>query len=436
MDSLWIGWLGILFFLVLLVVGAPVAVSMFITGLVGCAIILGLGSGLNLLGSTPYAVASTYEYVCLPLYLLMGTFSLYGGFGKAAYDSVYKLVSKLPGGLAIATCIACGIFGAASGSSVAAAAIFARVSVPEMLKYRYDRKLALGCVAAAGTFATIIPPSINLIVYGMFTDTPIVKLFMAGILPGSLTVLVYAIAIIFMVKRNPQLAPITMDEVFSWREKMLALREMWPIAILGFMVIVGPYLGWFTATEAGAAGALAAFLIAVLTKGFKEAHLRDALRETANVCAMVFAIIIGSILLSRFISVSGIPAYLAEYFAGLPVPRVVILTGFLAMYFFLGMIVSALGMLAITLPIVAPVLQALGYDLIWFGIIAIVMCEIAVITPPVGMNVYVVKGVMGEKATLEEIFAGIWPFVLCEIVVLAFLIAFPQIVTFLPDIMF
>lgn len=436
MDSLLAGIIGIGAFLFLLVMGVPVAVSMFVVGFVGCVAVLGLGSGLSLLGTTPYAIASTYQYVCLPLFLLMGSFSLYGGFGKGAYEATYRLVSKLSGGLAIATTLACGAFGAASGSSVAAAAIFSRVSLPEMLKYRYDPKLALGCVAAAGTFATMIPPSINLIVYGMFTDTSIVKLFMAGILPGLFTVLVYSVSIVVRVRRNPQLAPPAADEVFTWKDRAAALPMMWPIIVLAILIIGGTYLGWFTATEAGGAGALAAFLIAVKQQGFKGARLPDALLETAQTTAMIFAILIGSILFSRFIAVSQIPAELATYLAGLPVPRVVILTCFLIMYFLLGMVVSALGMLAITLPIVAPVVEALGYDLIWFGIIAIKMCEIAVVTPPVGLNVYVVKGVVGEGATLEQIFAGIYPFIGCDAVVLAFLIAFPHIALLLPNLLF
>jgi tripartite ATP-independent transporter DctM subunit len=436
MDPLVIGVIGIVTFLFLLIIGVPVAVSMFVVGIAGCVIMLGPGSGLYLLGTTPYAISSTYQYVCLPLFLLMGSFALYGGFGKGAYEALYRLVSKLPGGLAIATTLACGAFGAASGSSVAAAAIFARVSLPEMLKYRYDTRLALGCVAAAGTFATMIPPSINLIVYGMFTDASIVRLFMAGILPGLFTVLVYSLSIIIRVRRNPQLAPRLAGEAFTLKERLLALPMMWPIIVLALLIIGGTYLGWFTATEAGGAGALAAFLIAVVQKGFKGARLPEALLETAKTCAMIFAILVGSILFSRFIALSRIPAELAAFLAGLPVARVLILSAFLAMYFLLGMVVSALGMLAITLPIVAPVLEALGYDLIWFGIIAIKMCEIAVVTPPVGLNVYVVKGVVGEDASLEQIFAGIYPFVVCDIVVLAFLISFPQIALFLPNLLF
>ena len=435
MDPLILGIIGILVFVGLLLVGVPVAVTMFVVGFAGCVAVLGLGSGLSFLATTPYAIGSTYQYVCLPLFLLMGSFALYGGFGKGAYDATYRLVNKLPGGLAIATTLACGAFGAASGSSVAAAAIFSRVSMPEMLKYKYDPKLALGCVAAAGTFATMITPSINLIVYGMFTDTSIVKVFMAGILPGLFTVLVYSVSIVVRVKRNPELAPPS-TEVFTWKERAAALPMMWPIIVLAILIIGGTYGGWFTATEAGGAGALAAFLIAVGQKGWKGAQLPKALKETGQTTAMIFAILIGSILFSRFVAVSRIPSELAEFLAGLPVPRVVILSCFLCMYFCLGMVVSALGMLAITLPIVAPVIESLGYDLIWFGIIAIKMCEIAVVTPPVGMNVYVVKGVVGDEVKLETIFSGIYPFILCDVVVLGFLIAFPQIALFLPNILF
>jgi tripartite ATP-independent transporter DctM subunit len=428
-----IGAIGVIVFVLMLIEGVPVAVSMLMVGFLGSIAVMGVKGGLGLLGATPFTIASQYGLVCLPLFLLMGSFSLYGGFGKGAYDALYRLVHRLPGGLAMATTLACGAFGAASGSSVAAAAIFARVSMPEMLKYEYEPKLALGCVAAAGTFATMIPPSMNLIVYGIFTDTSIARLFIAGIVPGLFTVLVYCISIFVRVYRNPSLAPRRTDEAFTWRDKISALPMMWPILVLALLIIGGIYLGWFTPTEAGAAGALAAFVIAALQKGFKGAHLPEALGETAHTTAMIFAILIGSILFSRFMAVSQIPSGLASFLGGLPVPRVVILSAFLVMYFMLGMVVSALGMLAITLPIVAPVIESLGYDLIWFGIIAIKMCEIAVVTPPVGLNVYVVRGAVGNQVSLEEIFAGIWPFILCDVVVLAFLIAFPQIVLFVPN---
>ena len=295
---------------------------------------MGFDGALGLMATTPFAVASTYEFVCLPLFLLMGSFALYGGFGAAAYKALYRLVNKLPGGMAIATTLACGAFGAASGSSVAAAAIFTRVSLPEMAKYKYNIRLSLGSIAAAGTFATMIPPSINLLVYGMFTDASIARLFLAGIIPGLITILVYSISIIVRVKRNPSLAPISHDADFSFKEKMMALPLLWPIAVLAVLIMGGIYCGWFTATEAGAAGALAAFLIAVRIKGFKGANLPVALRQTAHTTAMIFAILIGSIFFSRFIALSRIPTDLACFLSSLDVAPVFILAGFLVMYFF------------------------------------------------------------------------------------------------------
>lgn len=434
MDPTLIGILGLVLFLVLLVLGVHVGVAMFAAGAVGAIAILGFQGGLMQLGTAPYRVGSTYGYAAVPLFLLMGSFTVYGEIAEDAYRALYTWVSRLPGSLAVATTLACGAFGAASGSSVASAAIFTKASLPEMIKYKYDTSLAVGCVAAAGTFATMIPPSILLILYGIFTETSIAKLFLAGILPGLFTVVVYAASIVFRAWRNPKLAPVAKERVFSWKDRVSSFPMMWPIALLVTIVIGGIYLGWFTPTEAGAAGSVAALAIVLVRKGPRGSHLGSVLRDTAHTTAQIFVIIIGAIVLSRFLAVSQIPTELASLLEGLPVPRVVILTGFLIMYFFLGMVVSATGMLAITLPIVAPILAGLGYDLIWFGIIAIKMCEIAVVTPPVGLNCYIVKGVAGKQATLEQVFAGIWPFIICDFVVLIFLIAFPQIALLLPNL--
>ena len=435
MDATLIGIIGIVSFLGLLALGVPVAVSMLAVGLFGSISILGLEGGLSLLASTPYAATATYEYITIPLFLLVGSLALYGGFAHAAYEAAYKWSHKLPGGLAIATTLACGAFGAVSGSSVATAATFGRVSIPEMVKYKYDMKFTLGCVASAGTFAMLIPPSIIIIVYGFFTDTSIARLFMAGIIPGLCTIIAYVLLIIYRVKRHPEIAPISAENVFTTRERLSSSLKAWPIAAIAIIVLGGIYLGWFTATESAAAAALAALLIAAKQKGIKGANLPVALRETAYDSAMIFIILVGSILFSRFLALSQIPNEIASFIGNLSVSPLLILVGFLAMYFFLGMIINALAMLVITLPLVTPVLSSLGYDLVWFGIIAIKMCEIAVITPPIGLNVYVVKGVVGEQATLKDVFSGIWPFVVCDLVVLALLVAFPQIVLFLPNLM-
>lgn len=434
MEPATVGIFGLVAFIVLLVLGVHVGIAMFAVGITGSMVILGFEAGLTLLGITTYKIGTTYGYACVPLFLLMGSFAVYGGIAKAAYYALYKWVSRVPGALAVATTLACGAFGAASGSSVASAAVFTRASLPEMTKYKYDVKLSVGCIAAAGTFATMIPPSILLILYGIFTETSISKLFLAGILPGLLTVLIYTISIIFRVRRNPQLAPVPAEDVFSLKEKVSSLRMMWPIAILALLVMGGIYAGWFTPTEAGAAGATGAFVITITRKGLRGSHLGSVLMDTAHTTAQIFIIVIGAILLSRFLALSQIPVNLALSLEGLPVPPIVILAVFLLMYFFLGMVVSATGMLAITLPTVAPILASLGYNLIWFGVIAIKMCEIAVVTPPVGLNVYVVKGAAGEQVTLEQIFAGIWPFIFCDFIVLIFLIAFPQIALFLPNL--
>lgn len=433
MDPLVAGMIGLVLFVVLLFFGVYISVAMFVAGTVIIIMILDLPKALQLLGSAPFTVGSTYGYACLPLFLLMGTFAVYAGVAEEALAVMYRWVSRLPGSLAIATTLGCAAFGAASGSSLAAASVFTRAALPVMVKYKYDIKLVTGCIAASGTFATMIPPSILLIVYGIFTETSIAKLFLAGILPGLITVLVYAVSIVLRVRRSPQLAPMT-EEVFSWKDKFSVLPRLWTIAVLALVVIGGIYGGLFTPTEAAAVGALVAFVMNLHHHhGLKHSRLSNALRETAYVTAQIFIIIIGAVILARAISLSQIPVETVRFVSGLAVPRVIILTGFLVMYFLLGMVVTASGMLAITLPVLAPIIVSLGYDLIWFGIIAIKMCEIAVVTPPVGLNVYVVAGAAGKQATLEQIFTGIWPFIVCDFIVLALLVAFPQIVLFLPN---
>jgi len=365
----------------------------------------------------------------------MGAFAANGGLGSVAYETMSKWFGRLRGGLAIASTFGSAFFGLACGSSLAAAGVFTKVALPEMLKRNYDKKLSIGSIAAAGTFSTMIPPSGLLIIYAIFTEESIGRLFMAGIIPGFITAFTYAALIFYMVWKNPHLAP-KITTYYDWKTKFFSLLSTWPIIFLAGLVLGGIFAGWFTATEAGGIGAFGALLIAILNKGVRGAKIPRALMDCMRTNGMIFLIIIGAVIFGRFLSVTQIPNNLALFLADLAVPRFVILTGFLLMYFVLGMFLDAVAILCITLPVVFPIILRLGFDPIWFAIILIKVTEIGLVTPPVGMNVYVAVSAAEGQVSLEDAFKGIAPFIICDLFVLVLLIVFPEISLLLPSLMF
>lgn len=435
MDSTVIGIIGIVALLLFILVGLHVGLVLTFVGGLGSVTLIGLGGGLNILGSTPYATASAYDLSALPLFLLMGAFASNGGLGAIAYDTMSKWVGKMRGGLAIASTLGAAFFGLACGSSLAAAGIFTKIALPEMLKRNYNKELAIGSIAAAGTFSTMIPPSGALILYAIFTEESIGRLFMAGIIPGAITALMYAGFIFLRVWRNPGLAP-QVSESYDWRAKALSLLPTWPILLLAGLVLGGIFAGWFTATEAGGIGAFGTLIIVIITKGLRDTKILSALVDCMRTNGMIFLVIIGAILFGRFLSLTQIPVNFASFMGEVTIPRTAILLGFVMMYFSLGMFLDAVAILAITLPVVFPVILQLGFDPIWFAIIIVKVSEIGLVTPPVGMNVYVAVSAAEGKVTLAEAFRGIAPFILCDIFVLALLIVFPQIALMLPSLMF
>lgn len=435
MDPTLSGILGIIALLVFILAGLHVGLVLVLVGGLGIVSLVGVQGGLNILGTTPFAVSSAYDLSPLPLFLLMGAFAANGGLGAIAYDTMTKWVGKVRGGLAIASTFGSAFFGLACGSSLAAAGVFTKVALPEMLKRNYDKELAIGSIAAAGTFATMMPPSGLLIIYAIFTEESIGQLFMAGIIPGIITAFSYAGLIYFRVRKNPDLAPMV-TEFFDRRTKVIALAKTWPIFLLAGLVLGGIFAGWFTATEAGGIGAFGALVIVLLNKGFRGANLLGALMDCMRTNGMIFLVIIGAIVFGRFLSVTQIPVNLALYLSELAIPKPAILVGFLMMYFVLGMFLDAVAILCITLPVVFPVIVHLGFNPIWFAIIVIKVTEIGLVTPPVGMNVYVAASAAEGRVTLTDVFKGIAPFIFCDVFVLVLLIAFPQIALLLPGMMF
>jgi len=436
MASPIIGVLGFIILVVLIVLGVRLAIALLLTGIIGIIMIIGLQPALDLLGSGMYVSSSVYIFTCLPLFLLMGIIASVGGFAETAYEALRNWLWRLPGSLAICTCFGSAIFGALTGSSTATVAIFGKISYPLMVKYGYQKGLSLGSIAAAGTFSTMIPPTGLLIIYGIFTEQSIGQLFMAGIVPGMCTALVYSLSIVIRVWRNPKLAPIKEESTLSFRDKGVLTLRMWPTIVVVTIVLGGIYLGVFTVTEAAAAGSLVAFLLACQQRGFKAIRIGSILMETAKMTAMILLIVVGALIFTRFVALSQLAVVFAEFLQETGMPKVAVFALIALMYFFLGMFINALGMITITIPVIFPLIVSMGHDPIWFAIVVVKLCEIGYVTPPVGINVYILKGIVGSDATLAECFAGIWPFVICDFAVLALLFLFPQIALFLPGAMY
>jgi C4-dicarboxylate transporter, DctM subunit len=435
MGATAIGIAGTILLLLFIGSGLHIGLALTLAGGLGLVAIMGLGGGALLLGSTPFATASTYDLTPLPLFLLMGAFAANGGLGTIAYDAMSKCLGRLHGGLAIASTFGAAFFGFACGSSLAAAGIFTKIALPQMLKRNYEKKFAIGSIAASGTFSTMIPPSGLLIVYAIFTDQSIGRLFMAGILPGIISAFIFAGLIFVRAWKNPQLAPI-ISEHYARKDKLLALLYTWPIVFLAALVLGGIFSGWFTATEAGGIGAFGAFAIAVMNRGLRFSEIPAVLTDCMRTNGMIFLVIIGAIIFGRFLSVTQIPIGLATFLSGLPLSRTSILIGFMLLYLVLGMFLDAVGIFCITLPVVFPVIMKLGFDPIWFAIILIKLTEIGFLTPPVGMNVFVAASAAEGQVTVPDVFKGVAPFIFCDTFTLLILVAFPKISLFLPSLMF
>jgi len=432
MDPVVLGCIGVgcLFCLVLL--GMPIAFASALVGLTGIGLLKGWGAAFSLAGYLPYGITAHYSLSVIPLFIIMGYFAYFAGITSDVFKAARNWVGHFPGGLALATTFGCAGFAACTGASLASAAVMGKVAIPEMQKYGYDNRLATGSVAAGGTLAVLIPPSIPLVLFGIITDQSIGVLLIAGVIPGILTAIAYSLVIFGRVKISPQLAPPL--ESVSWKTRFGSLKKMWGVLVIFCLIIGGIYSGAFTPTEAGGAGAAFAFFLALFMKKMSWATLKESLLETGRVTVMIFAIVVGILIFVRFLALTGLPASVAKAVVSAPVHPMFILIGSLLIYLVLGMFLELIGMMLLTLPIIYPAITALGFDPIWFGIIVVKMCEICLVTPPVGLNVYAVYSV-APKVELEEIFRGIIPFLLVDIVTIAIFIVWPGIITFLPKMM-
>ena len=416
----------------LLFLGVPLAFGMASVGAVAFAFLVGVGPSLAMVAQIAFDTVITYSFSVLPLFILMGSFVSKSGLSQELYDAAYAFLGHRRGGLAMATIAACGGFAAVCGSSLAAAATMSKVAMPPMRRYGYADSLATGAIAAGGTLGILIPPSVVLVIYGIMTETDIGKLFIAGIVPGILSITLYIGAISIMTRINPSIGP--RGERVNWRGRLHALRAVWGILVLFIIVLGGIYFGVFTPTEAAGIGASGAFLFALARRRLSVRGVIEVLMETAQITSMMFIVLIGAILFSNFLEVSGMPRMIAEWIATLEVAPIVVILVILAIYIGLGCVLESLSMMLLTLPIFYPVAQALGFDLVWFGILVVVVIEIGLITPPIGVNVFMLKAMLPD-VPVTSIFRGVAPFIGADFVRLALLLFVPGIVMFLPNLM-
>lgn len=433
MDPGLVGWLGLGVMLLLLALGVPVYASIGAVGFVGYWVLEGQAKGLSIVGLVSYSRVAVYAFSVVPLFIFMGNVLFASGLGQDVYAATRRWMGRLPGGLAQATVGACALFGAACGSSVATAATFAKIAIPEMLRYGYAKKLAAASVAAAGTLAVMIPPSITMVLYALITDQSIAKLLIAGILPGILAAMVYMVLIFLWAKRYPQDAP-RLAVPWSWRENLTALKGVWAVLAIGLVVLGGIYSGIVTPTEAGALGAFAALVLAVAGRRLPWWQFVLALVESVKTTVMIHVILLSAFIFGYFMAITLLPQKLAAVLTSLPVPPLGVLVAIMIVYIVLGAFMDMLSVMFLTVPVIFPTIVALGFDPIWFGVLMVQVIEMGMVTPPFGINLFVVKGTMPD-ISLNDIIAGISPFVVAQAVTLALYIAFPQIALFLPNTM-
>lgn len=427
-----IGLIGLAALVLLLFTRLPVGFLMAIIGFAGFGCVVSFDGALQLVATDVYSVFSSYDLTVIPLFVFMGQLAFHSGISTRLFDAAYTFAARLPGGLAIATIGACAGFSAICGSTNATAATMAAATLPEMKRYNYKPGLATGVVAAGGSLGILIPPSVIFIVYGIMTEQSIGKLFLAGILPGILLSLAFVTAIIVWTMLSPELAP--PGPRTTWKEKMRALAGLWETLALFALVMGGLFSGMFTPTEAGGIGAFGTLLIAVIRRKIDWRGFRAALNETTRISCMIMVIVAGATVFGHFLAVSRIPFDAASWIAGFDMHRSLVMLIIIGLYVVGGCFIDALALVMLTTPIFYPVITHLGYDPIWFGVMIVMVTQIGVITPPVGINVYVVSGV-ARDVPLHVIFRGVVPLLIALVAATLLLIPFPQIALYLPGLM-
>ncbi len=427
-----IGVLGLVALLVLIAIRVPVAIAMGTVGIVGGVVLNGWFSLGFVLGSQPFVTTSSYALSVIPLFVMMGAFASRAGLSSALYQSLHALIGHWRGGLASATIGACAIFGSVCGSSLATAATMARVAIPEMTEIGYDRRLTSGALAAGGTLGILIPPSIIMVIYALLTEQSIGRMFLAGLIPGILAAILYVAATWVVVRLKPSRAPSVPRA--SGAEMLAAIRNMWPVLALFGTVMGGIYVGVFSPTEAAGVGAFGAILLAAYRRVLTWRVTRDALIETAGTTGMLFMILIGTSVLQFFIETSTLPVVIVDWIGTIGLPPIGVIVMILLIYVVLGCFLDSLSMMLITLPIVFPLVTALGYDPIWFGVLVVSVVEIGLITPPLGMNLFVIAA-STDDLKFETVARGVVPYLFADFIRVALLVMIPALSLGLPALL-
>ncbi len=430
--------IGFAALMVLILARVPLGIAMGIVGVVGFALVQqvtygnprGWDTALNMIASTAFDTGLAYGLSVVPLFLLMGNLITESGMSKELYRAANAFLGHFKGGLALATVVSCGAFSAVCGSSMATAATMSKVAMPSMREYKYADSLATGAIAAGGTLGILIPPSVILVIYGLMTESDIGKLFIAGLLPGLIGVILYMLAVVFAVRLKPEIGPA--GKRSTWKERLISMKGVWGINLIFIIVMGGIYAGIFTPTEAAGIGASGAFLIALFSGKLSFKMFQRSLTGAARTTAMLFFLVIGAVIFSNFINLTGMPMILKDWVIESGFSPFMVILILVAVYLLLGCVLESMSMILLTVPVFYPMVEAMGFDLIWFGILVVVVTEISLITPPVGMNVFVLRGVVPD-VKLSTIFRGVTPFWMADIVRLVLIITVPSLSLMLPN---
>jgi tripartite ATP-independent transporter DctM subunit len=429
LDNDTIGVIGVICMLLLVLSGVRIYIAAAAVGLVGLVSMIGWDAGAGMIGTIPHSKAVSYTLSVLPMFILIGYLAFHAGITQSLFDAARKWFGFLPGGLAVASVFATAGFAAVSGASTATAAVFSRVAIPEMLAAGYSRRLAAGVVAAGGTLATLIPPSAILVIYAIIVEESVGRLLLAGFIPGIVSALIYVLIILVWAKISPGIGPAIKG--YTWSDRIKSVPGTMPVISVVVIIFSAMYLGWATPTEAGALGAFVVFLMALM-KGMRYEALKDSLLETAKLTVMIFSLIWGVLIFVRFLGFAGLPEHFTQFITSLPFEPWVVMLFILFGYVILGMFMDAIGMLLLTLPVVYPAVMALGYDPIWFGIIVVKMAEVCLVTPPIGLNCFVVSAVRPD-IPVSTVFRGVGPFVVADFLTVAVFLIWPEVITWLPN---
>ena len=421
---------GFAAFLALAFLRVPMAFAMGIVGFVGVGYMLNFRAASAMIAQVTYETGLSYTLSVIPLFILMGNFVVRAKLSDELYHAAYCFLGHRRGGLAMSTVIACAGFGAICGSSIATAATFSKVSYPSMRKYGYKDALSAGAIAGGGTLGILIPPSVIMVIYGIMTETSIGKLFAAGIIPGIVATVLLCLAVKYMTWRDPESGPPA--EPHSWSERLQSLLYVWPVVLLFLLVIGGIYMGWFTATEGAGIGAGGAFVFALARRVLTLRVVFEVLIESARTTSMLFMILIGALLFANFVNYTSMPADLKRFVTIFQATPVLVVIAICAIYVVLGTAMEELSMILLTVPLFFPVITSLGYDPVWFGIIIVIVVQIGLISPPVGMNIFVVKNLL-RHISIGTVFQGVTPFTVALVALLAVIVAFPGLATWLPS---